>query len=646
MRRIISFVLIAVACLTLGKASASSTGYEINTKYTLAVDGSAFVEATITSVAGPAGDFNFPVAGNDITEVSAKSEAGAQIEATLNQDQKVIQVKSAEPKVLLSYKTQLANDYGNTTIFDVPAQNYGDMTISKETVQMQSAVELGVGVPRGPKPEVTSISLGEQVLSWVNAQGAIGQAVGMIFGENAVANFNLDTTLKNNSWWWQTLEVVLPPDTNQQRVVLNSIEPAPSNLRLDLDGNIIAQYSLRPKGSVQVKASGEIHNSNYTYALSGGSGLDSIPQELKDDYTSTNETWNGDQIDSESKADQPVSQIIETTFHTVADQIPETDTGLESAQKWSNALVGELRSLGVPARLILGQSYTDGLTKFTEPQPFAWAEAYVPATGWVTLDPMVERGAEIYGNSDVERLALVLRGVDPGYPPGVLDAYSFNWQEAESVEPVAAVPTIKSVNHMILPGLAIRTVDVAMGSGTIVDDAALDVEGEGITKLGSLAPLEISTTNMLALGGTAFKNTKVSYGILGTDNLSSTVAETNTTVSYLPLIAIVLGIIFIIVAIVVLKRFLAKRSGTGKKSNMVLSGDDSGMSIDQFDFDDTDDPVDTQEKPANVAVVQAPEEPAPQEQIEPIAPNPAQNVTIRTENRPTPPRRKPPRLIQ
>ncbi len=58
-----------------------------------------------------------------------------------------------------------------------------------------------------------------------------------------------------------------------------------------------------------------------------------------------------------------------------------------------------------------------------------------------------------------------------------------------------------------------------MGSGGIVDYAALDVEGEGVTKLGSLAPLEISTTNMLALGGRLSKTQRSATAYLMVKNL-------------------------------------------------------------------------------------------------------------------------------
>lgn len=679
MRHKIILLVIAVFCLLPGKVHAASSNYEISTKYQLAAEGGASVEATLTAInttdeATPQ-EVILPLVGNNPADISAKYDDGVVLETTQNQNSVTIKTTKDNSgsnktwKIILSYKSDLAKKYGATTIFDVPAQKYDGLSIIKETVQMQSAAELGTAVARGPKPEVTSISLGEQMFTWTSTEGPLKQSVGMIFGESAAADFNLSTTLSNGSWWWKTLEVVLPPDTNQQKVALNSIEPQPTNIRLDEDGNIIAQYKIRPKGKVDVKALGTIYISNFSYALSGSSGLDNIPQALKDDYTSTNDTWSGNKLDTNIKTDQAVSQIIKDTYDAAVEQIPKDASGLEAAQEQANALVGELRSMGVPAKVILGKAYGDGVSKFDDPRPHAWVEAYAPATGWVTLDPMAERGSALYGQSDVERIGLVVRGLEPGYPPENLSDYSFSWREGEVEEPQAAQPTLKSVNNMILPGLAVRTVTLIMGPGTIVDDTALAVEGEGITKLGSLAPLEHSTTNMPALAGTAFASTKVAYGVLGQDELASTIAEVNTTISYVPMIVIIVAVIFTIIVIVLIKRLIRKRTGQTSKTNMVLNGDDSGMSIDSFDFDPNDvvddDPPpelidqevleepgfenDLQPEPdENVQSAQQPEAESTQSEPKP-RPSPikyAHNVTMESELKPLHHKKRPPRLIQ
>ncbi len=650
MRRLLFLAVLALIFLSQGNVFAASSNYEISTKYLLANDGTAKVSSTLTATNINAettpSEITLPIVGSNPEDVVAKYDDGAAITSTLSEDKKSVVLKTSKDntgdkktwKVVLTYESDLAKKYGKTTLFNVPAQKYGDLTIKKEVIQMQAAVELGLGVARGPKPEITSVSLGEQVFTWSNKDGAFTESVGLIFGEQAVANFTLDTTLKNNSWWWQTLEVVMPPDTNQQSVVLDSIEPKPSKVRLDLDGNIIAEYSMRPKGSVNVKASGKIHVFNYSYALDGSSGLDSIPEDLKNSYTAANETWNGDSVDIDVKTDQPVSQIIEDVFMATVDKIPDDKATIELSQEWSNKLIGELRTIGIPARLVLGNSYTDGFETFDEAQPLAWVEAYAPATGWVTLDPIAQRGSDLYGFSDVQRIALVLRGGDPGYPPGELEDYSFIWQEGEAEELKGAVPTeIVAKNNIIFPGFAIRTIDVKMGSGTIVDNAAIEVTGEGITKLGSLAPLETSTTNMLAVGGGAFASDKVTYGILDNGSLPNVLAETTTTVNYIPFVAIIVAIIAFVVSIMVYKKYRArKRNSSGGKSSMVLADDDDGMDEEAFDF------VDDEPKP-NVA---PPERPASPEPTTPVPPKPAQNVTMNQEITPVRPRKRPPRLIQ
>jgi hypothetical protein len=639
---------------------AASAQYEVTTNYLLQEDGTADVELNLTGnnvtedTTPP--KVILPLVGINPTQIEAKYEDGTAIETEVGQEGKTVILQTNENntdgkpwKLTLTYKTELAKRYGTTTIYDVPGQGYGDLEISKETVAIQSVPELSGGVPRGFEPEIKEISLGNEVMTWVSADGPLNESVGVLYGDKSLAKYTFATKLENTSWWWADKEVVLPPDTNQQSVVLSSIEPKPKELRLDQDGNIIATYSLRPRQSVDVKAQGEIFISNYSYALGGSSGLSNIPAELKDNYTQTNEVWNGDQVDSDVSADLPVSKMVEEIFSATVEKIPGEAKGVDEAQKWSNALVGELRSAGIPARLILGQAYTDGLMSIDPPQAFAWVEAYVPATGWITLDPMTERSMQLFGSADVERVALVMRGSDPGYPPENLESFKLDWQADLGQEPSPSVPTIKSTSNMILPGISILSVQVAMGPGTIVDDAAIDVPSQGLIKLGSLAPLETSTTSLPAVGGAAFAQDKVTYGVLENDAISQVQAEAVTTINYIPMILIIVSITLLIVLIVVFKKRSAKNSSSkSNKSKIRFADDDNGLSIDSFDFDDDfDEPEAQAQEPeqSNHTVASAPEKKA-----EPAVPTPIQpkGVTINSQamNRNGGKRSKPPRLIQ
>ena len=93
---------------------------------------------------------------------------------------------------------------------------------------------------------------------------------------------------------------------------------------------------------------------------------------------------------------------------------------------------------------------------------------------------------------------------------------------------------------------------------------------------------------MPVLGAAAFAASKVSYGVLESDSLSGEVVETATKNNYVPMIAIIMSIVLLVVMIVILKKRSSKKSDSKpKKTNLVLADDDSGMSIDNFDFDDS-----------------------------------------------------------
>src|SRR5690606_25059918 len=114
--------------------------------------------------------------------------------------------------------------------------------------------DLGFASVRGPKPSKTGIGVGQQVITFSDKDSQLESSPLLLFGESSLANLTFKSELKNPSWWWRDVALTLPPDTNQQKVQLRSIEPRPKNVKLDRDGNILAIYRLGPRQSLNVNA--------------------------------------------------------------------------------------------------------------------------------------------------------------------------------------------------------------------------------------------------------------------------------------------------------------------------------------------------------------------------------------------------------
>ena len=71
-------------------------------------------------------------------------------------------------------------------------------------------------------------------------------------------NLILYTISKIKNLFPTRTEIALPPNTNYQDVQIENIDPRPTNVRVDNDGNWLAEYSLPPGKKMDVEARGKI----------------------------------------------------------------------------------------------------------------------------------------------------------------------------------------------------------------------------------------------------------------------------------------------------------------------------------------------------------------------------------------------------
>ncbi|HEX9679320.1 MAG TPA: transglutaminase family protein, partial [Candidatus Saccharimonadales bacterium] len=354
------------------------------------------------------------VMGADLAGLTAKSEDGAKLSVNFLPEEQSIKVdlpktklKSTKPwSFTINYSAVVLSEFGAVKATQLPATTT-NLDITSQTTTVLADLDLGFAVVRGHPVSKTGVGVGQQILTFTD-KGPMSKSALIVFGDSTFVTVSQTTTLKNNSWWWKNLTLTLPPDTNQQMARLKSITPEPSNVRLDKDGNMVAEFRLGPLASRDVEVKTEVAVSGLSYSLENAVNIDQADPLLIERYTRLTDVWQPAGLEIAAAQDDTAADVVEKVFAAV---VAEAAAGLDSTEllnvaarnaslELSDRLVGELRHRGVPAREALGLIMTDGNRLLAEPKPHAWVEAFVAGTGWITLDPWLGVLSGQFGGAD------------------------------------------------------------------------------------------------------------------------------------------------------------------------------------------------------------------------------------------------------
>ncbi|MDX1766046.1 MAG: transglutaminase-like domain-containing protein, partial [Candidatus Saccharimonadales bacterium] len=233
--------------------------------------------------------------------------------------------------------------------------------------------------------------------------------------------------------------------------------------------------------------------------------------------------------------------------------------------KYSDQLVGELRSRGIPARLVLGKVWSNGSRLLESPLNHAWAEAFAPGLGWMTLDPLMSSNTDYFGTTNVTHIGLVLWGIADNRPPINLDTVNVRYTDKE-FSTMGDQYEVSAKKYIVLPGISVLSISVQTPPGSIQDNTAVRTGSDSaVIPLGSLAPLQTARTRTLRMGGGAFNSESIEFGTLNGENLNVT-ATTDTQLSYL-LVFYELGAILLLAVIVGVVKLRRRRLSRRKTSH-------------------------------------------------------------------------------
>lgn len=466
----------------------------------------------------------------------------------------------------LTYRADVLGEYGALKAVQIPALNT-NLQITGQTTVLSADLDLGFATVRSFAPSKTAIGVGQQILTFNNSKSP-DESMLIVFGDQTYANVNFSTKLENHTWWWNEIGLTLPPDTNQQHVFLESIQPAPTKVKLDKDGNVVAYFRIGPLSSRDVEVTARATISNPTYQLDAAQPVSNTEQLLSQRYTKLTEVWQPIGLNLDIKDDATAADVAQAVFDGVVAKAKDEMTRQESfsqsprssALKMSDWLVGELRSRGIPARLVLGLMMSDGDQLSATPRQHAWVEANLAGVGWVTMDPYFGLSSGSFGAADPLRIGLALWGLEDDRPPVDLSLaqVEFSDQAPPSSEPTGRL-SVSARKYMVLPLVGIFNQSVKLSPGTIVDDVNLS-DQHGQATLGSLAPFQQATQRSLVFGTASYSQEKV-VGQIGDDE--TTISEATASVSYL-----VLYIEGGLILLLLLGRWWRRKRATQPKSHI------------------------------------------------------------------------------
>ena len=258
--------------------------------------------------------------------------------------------------------------------------------------------------------------------------------VSAAFGLFQVMSFDLVYSATNLENTLNTIDLPFPPDTSTQKVFYTNMNPMPSNVIIDEDGNWLYSYELNPKEKKEIRSTGFVQ-------------LYVAPRMIKkenDQYlqnlTASTTNW---------QTDNPVIRNISSNLNNVVDtynfvtknltyskdrtNYPNKRLGAVDAlnfaqgalcSEFTDLFIALARSKSIPSREINGYAYTQD----TNANPLnlystslhAWPDYYNSENNiWIPVDPTWEStsgGVDYFNKFDLRHFAFVIHGLNDSTP--------------------------------------------------------------------------------------------------------------------------------------------------------------------------------------------------------------------------------------
>lgn len=305
------------------------------------------------------------------------------------------------------------------------------------SIKLTVPESFGLEAYMSPKPNSFSEDSSGKVYTFTREQ-VTQSPITAGFGPFQVFSFNLAYHLENPLNIGSQTQIALPPDTAYQKIYFSNINPQPSDVTIDPDGNWLATYKLSAKERIDVKVVGTVQ------IFSGPRPFPIPSQDVLDANLKDTDFWQVSDPKIKSLADQLKTPraiydyVSQTLKYDVARVQPNvTRLGAVKAldspsqaicMEFTDTFIAIARAAGIPAREINGYAYTEN----PDLQPLglvadvlhSWPEYYdAQRRVWVPIDPTwasTTGGENFFDKLDLRHFTFVIHGFDSvkPYPPG------------------------------------------------------------------------------------------------------------------------------------------------------------------------------------------------------------------------------------
>lgn len=326
--------------------------------------------------------------------------------------------------------TEVAQNFNHIWDINIPGvANQADFSSFNVTVLYPSFL----GNPVYIKPELsnTNIQNGNKLTFTKQDLGSSG--ISISFGNFQIYNFDFVYHLMNKNYFPISTEVALPPTTNYQDVQIDNFSQKPTNVKLDKDGNWLAQYSLAPYQKLDVKVTGKIKT--YLNPRSEDLSANDLTDYLKSQtYWEVNDPKISE-LGKTLKTPYAIYQYVVKTLNYDFNRVQSNSPRLGAVQalnnpdsavclEFSDLFIAIARSAGIPTREVEGYGYSSNSHErplsLVEDVLHAWPEYYdFDKKSWIMVDPTwgnTTGGVDYFNTLDFDHLAFVIKGEASDYP--------------------------------------------------------------------------------------------------------------------------------------------------------------------------------------------------------------------------------------
>jgi hypothetical protein len=413
--------------------------------YTVQADGKTNVSYAITlenlDSQTYATSYSLIVAGIDPRGATA-SQGDKKLPLEIKKETETTELKATfeDPVVGLGQKREFRISYLDSTVASRQGEVW-EVEIPKlaatnhfRSYQLQLVVPQSLGEVAFISPNPIAKTSDDRATIYTFNEKLLQKGVSAAFGKFQVFSYDLTYHLENPLSNRAYIEIALPPDTANQKVILNKIDPKPDDFYTDLDGNWIAKYILDSRARIDVKANGhaQIFSTPYKHF--------EVSQDVLEKSLLPSQYWQSDdpkvkELAEKLKTPEAIYDYVVSTLHYDYDRVKPNIPrfgALKAIESPNNAICMEFtdlfvaiaRAAGIPAREVNGYAYAEN----PELQPLSlvadvlhsWAEYWdAEKRVWVPVDPTwgsTTGGVDFFHKLDLRHFAFVVHGQDAVSP--------------------------------------------------------------------------------------------------------------------------------------------------------------------------------------------------------------------------------------